>query len=404
MNTPMNFDIYSPDVYVESPPHEIFEELRQNCPVYYQEIPGEAGYFAVLRHADIVAVSREPNLFSASEGGVVLEDLDPIRLAHMRNMLLAMDPPRHTNWRRSIAPKFKSRAIGKMEDQIRRITKSILSKAEAELDFVHDVCSYLPSNVMGEIMGIPAVDRSEIHKWAERQAGGQDPELNPEMEDYGGSSADASMEMYSYAVEHAKKHRQNPVEGLTSQILSVEVDGHTMTDEDFGSFFVQLVTAGNDTTRTMLASGTLALLEHPEQLAEVRSNPALIPSAVEEILRWANPLHYFRRTATKDTELAGVKIEAGQKVAMIYTSGNRDSAVFDNPHAFDIHRNPNPHLSFGIGEHFCLGVHLARLEGRIFFEELFNEFSEIELCGEPRRTRSNLNNSLKELPIKLTRQ
>lgn len=164
---------------------------------------------------------------------------------------------------------------------------------------------------------------------------------------------------------------------------------------------MQLVTAGNDTTRTMLAGGTVALLQHPETLAELRENPSLIPAAVEEILRWANPLHYFRRTTTQDTQVAGQPIKAGEKVAMIYTSANRDETVFEDPDRFDIHRSPNPHLSFGIGTHFCLGVHLARLEGRVFFEELLNTFSDIELIGQPRRTRSNLNNSLKELPLRL---
>ena len=168
-----------------------------------------------------------------------------------------------------------------------------------------------------------------------------------------------------------------------------------MTDVDFGSFFVQLVTAGNDTTKTMLSSGLLALLQHPEAMAEVRADPALIPGMVEEVLRWANPLHYFRRTATADTELSGVAIARGDKVSMCYTAANRDPAVFADPHRFDIHRDPNPHLSFGIGEHFCLGVHLARLEGRVFFEELLSSFGTIELTGEPVRVRSNLNNALK---------
>jgi len=174
-----------------------------------------------------------------------------------------------------------------------------------------------------------------------------------------------------------------------------------MSDIDFGSFFVQLVTAGNDTTKTMLAGGLLALLQHPGQLAELRADPGLIPGAVEEILRWANPLHYFRRTATAATELRGVPIASGDKVLMYYTSANRDEDVFADPHRFDIHRTPNPHLSFGIAEHFCLGVHLARLEGKVFLEELLTTFGTVELVGEPRRTRSNLNNAVKVLPIRL---
>src|SRR5207248_8180385 len=197
------------------------------------------------------------------------------------------------------------------------------------------------------------------------------------------------------------RRQEAPRADLTTLLLETDFNGHYMTDIDFGSFFVQLVTAGNDTTKTMLSSGLLALLQHPDQLAELRANPSLLPSAVEEILRWANPLHYFRRTATADTELRGVPIKAGDKVAMYYTSANRDGDVFADPHRFDITRDPNPHLSFGIAEHFCLGVHLARLEGRVFFEELFATFPTIELVGEPRRQRSNLNNALKQLPVRL---
>jgi cytochrome P450 len=174
-----------------------------------------------------------------------------------------------------------------------------------------------------------------------------------------------------------------------------------MSDMEFASFFVQLVVAGNDTTRNLLSSGLLALLTHPDQLAEVRADRSLIPGTVEEVLRWANPLHYFRRTTTEDTVLNGVEIAKGDKVAMWYTSANRDEDVFVDSQAFDIHRSPNPHLSFGIAQHFCLGVHLARLEGRVFFEELLATFPSIEQTGPARRIRSNLNNGLKELPVKL---
>jgi cytochrome P450 len=208
--------------------------------------------------------------------------------------------------------------------------------------------------------------------------------------------------MAMYAIGFAGRRRQEAArDDLTSLILAGNFGGQPMSDVDFGSFFVQLVTAGNDTTKTMLAAGILALLQHPDQLAELRADPSLIPGAVEEILRWANPLHYFRRTATADTALRGVDVKAGDKVLMYYTSANRDEDVFADPHRFDIHRAPNPHLSFGIAEHFCLGVHLARLEGRIFVEELLDSFGTIELVGEPRRTRSNLNNALKALPLRL---
>lgn len=232
---------------------------------------------------------------------------------------------------------------------------------------------------------------------AERNSGGQDPDI-AEAADRGGSSVDMAM----YGITFAATRREMPPQGdLTDLLLGGEFDGKHMTDIDFGRFFVQLVTAGNDTTRTMLSGGLLALLQHPDQMELLRNDRSLIPSAVEEILRWANPLHYFRRTAMVDTELGGASIKAGDKVAMIYTSANRDELVFDDPQAFDITRDPNHHLSFGIATHFCLGVHLARLEGRVFFEEVLDRWSNIELTGEPRHQQSNLNNSLKHLPVRL---
>ena len=426
-------DIYSPDVYVDGPPHDIFARLRREQPVCWQDVPDQAGYWAVLRHADVVHVARHPEVFSASEGGVVIEDLDPRSLEAMRDMLLAMDPPRHTAYRKPVSPEFKARVIASLEGRIRAITTEILDRAQNgarggsdrdrdddrdrgsdgsggirgdgdngsaagnEVEFVHDVCAHLPSAVVGQLLGLPREDWPAIHALAERNSGGQDPDIAEPSER--GSS---SMEMAVYAMRFAARRRTMPPQGdLTDLLLGQPFDGRLMTDIDFGRFFVQLVTAGNDTTRTLLSGGLLALLQHPDQMEEVRRRPEAIPGMVEEVLRWANPLHYFRRTAVADTEIAGQPIAAGDKVAMIYTSANRDEAVFDDPESFDISRNPNPHLSFGIGTHFCLGVHLARLEGRVFFEELLARFGHIELAGEPRRQRSNLNNALKHLPVRM---
>jgi cytochrome P450 len=392
-------DLYDPDTYVAGPPHEAFAELRRTQPVCFQEMPGEAGYWMVLKHADVVHVAREPGIFSASAGGVVLENLAPEQLEMMRNMLLAMDPPRHVDYRRPIAPRFKARVIAAMEPRIRAICRDIMATAAArrEVEFVHDVTSALPSRVIGRLMGLPAEDLPMIHRLAEMNTSGQDSDYASP-----GDVPQGTIDMAMYAIQFAAQRRKEPPRAdLTTLLLETEFNGRHMTDVDFGSFFVQLVTAGNDTTKTMLASGLLTLLRHPEQLALLRADPSLVPGAVEEILRYANPLHYFRRTATLDTVLHDVEIRAGDKVAMVYTSANRDEDVFDDPQRFDVRRNPNPHLSFGIAEHFCLGVHLARLEGRVFFEELLATFPSIELTGEPVRVRSNLNNALKALPVRL---
>jgi cytochrome P450 len=395
-------DLYDPDGYVAGPPHDEFERLRREDPVHRQDMPDGTSYWAILRHADVVHVARHPVLFSASTGGVVLEDLAPEVLEMMRDMVLAMDPPRHIAFRKNLAPHFKATVIAGLEPRIREICRSVLTavRDHGEVEFVHEVCAKLPSQVVGELVGIPEEDWPRIHEWSERNSGGQDPEVA------GGYTEDgstATIEMAMYAIGLAQQRQADPKDDLVTLMLAAEVDGQAMTDVQFGSFFVQLVTAGNDTTRTMLSSGLLALLQHPEQLEELRADRTLIPGAVEEILRWANPLHYFRRTATDDTEVAGQPIAAGDKVAMVYTSANRDGTVFADPHAFDIRRDPNPHLSFGIAEHFCLGVHLARLEGRVFFEELLDAFPTIKLAGTPRRQRSNLNNALKELPVFLGR-
>ena len=396
-------DLSNPDSYVDGPPHDLFAELRRTQPVYWQDMRGEPGFWAVLKHADVVHVAREPNLYSASEGGVVLENLAPDQLEMMRDMLLAMDPPRHTDYRRPIAPSFKARVIAQLEDRIRAICRALMVEAAArgEVEFVHEVTAGLPSRVIGELMGLPREDWDRVHEMAERNTSGQDPDIAATDPD---RAMNASIDMAMYAIELAAKRRtEEPREDLTTLLLEGDFGGHQMTDIDFGRFFVQLVTAGNDTTKTMLASGLLELLRHPDQLAELRADPSLIPGAIEEILRHANPLHYFRRTATADTVLRDTPIAAGDKVVMMYTSANRDEDVFDDPQRFDIHRHPNPHLSFGIAEHFCLGVHLARLEGKVFFEELLATFPTIELVGEPVRVRSNLNNGLKRLPIRLAR-
>jgi cytochrome P450 len=390
-------DLADPDTFVQGPPHEALAELRRSDPVHFCEMD-DGGFWAILKHADVVKVARSPGLFSASEGGVVIETLAPDQVEAMRGMLLAMDPPRHLDYRRPMLAHFGRTVIGRMEEQIRGVCVDIMEKVDtsSEVEFVHHVTADLPSRVIGTLMGLPEEDWGDIHEMSERNTSGQDA-------DYAGDGG-ATMDMAMYAIRLAQQRRTaEPQPDLTSVILGTEFGGHLMDDFEFASFFVQLVTAGNDTTKTMLSSGILALLTHPDQLQEVRDDPSLIPGAVEEILRWANPLHYFRRTALAETTLHDVTIKPGDKVAMYYTSANRDEDLFDDSQRFDIHRSPNPHLAFGIAEHFCLGVHLARLEGRVFFEELLSRFSRIELAGEPVRVRSNLNNAYKRLPVRMAR-
>jgi len=398
-------DIYDPARYGEGVPLEDFARLRRERPVHRQEMPDGTSYWALLKHADVVEVSRRPMLFSAERGGVVLEDSPPEQLEQTKNMLLMMDPPRHTQLRGKVYPQFRPRQIGVLQDRIRAICRRILAigAERGEVEFVHEVAALLPSEVFGEMMGIPSEDRAQINHWAELMTGGQDPEVNPD--GYASGANEGSVQMAIYGAQFAAERRGREVgedADLGALLLATEIDGRPMDDLEFAYFFVQLVTAGNDTTRTMLSSGLLTLLENPGELARLRADRSLIPSAVEEILRYANPLHYFRRTVTEDTEIRGQAIAAGDKLAMIYTSANRDEDVFERPDVFDVGRSPNPHLAFGIGEHFCLGVHLARLEGRVFLEEMLDAYADVELAGPARRQQSNLNNALKSLPVRIT--
>jgi cytochrome P450 len=355
----------------------------------------------VLRHADVVHVARHPELFSASAGGIVLEDAAPESLERMRHMLLAMDPPTHTAYRKPLMPHFGGKVVATMEDQVRARCRQVLEAAgeKGEVEFVHDVAGPLPARIIADLMGMPDEDIAQVQQWAEIQTSRQDPDI---VDSYDG---DASVDMVMYGIAFAARRRAEPRrEDVTSMLLETTYeDGRQMSDADFGSFFVQLVTAGNDTSKTSLAGGVHELIRHPDQQQLLRDDPSLIPTAVEEVVRYCNPLHYFRRTATVDTEIGGVPVRAGDKVAMMYTSANRDEAVFEGPDRFDVRRDPNPHLSFGIGAHFCLGAHLARLEARVFLEELLGTFRTIEPTGEPTRIRSNLNNGFRRLPVRVAR-
>jgi cytochrome P450 len=389
-------DLADPETYADGPPHKAFAELRTSEPVLWQPpTQGGAGFWAVLTHADVELVARQPLLYSSALGGVMIEDLDGPRLEQMRGMLLAMDPPRHREARRPLTPRLTPAAVARLEADIRTVCRDILRDVEGTVEFVGTVAAALPTRVVGQIMGLPPGDWERIHALAERITHGQDDDFAASA----GSAGEASQEMGLYAYRLAVERAESSA--LPDDLTSVLVAA--MSPVDFATVFVQLVTAGQDTTQTLLSSGLLALLDHPDQLGLLRADPAGIPLAVEEMLRWANPLHYFRRTATADTQLHDVPIAAGDKVVMVYTSANRDETVFDDAQAFDVRRTPNRHLSFGYAEHFCLGAHLARLESRVFVEELLAAYPSIELAGSPKRLRSNLNNSYKALPVTLTR-
>lgn len=351
-------DLYDRAQYADGAPHALLAELRRTSPVHWQDIPGQAGYWTLLRHADVAWASRHPELLSSELGGITVEDMDADALDGMRQMLLGVDVVR--------------------------------------------LAAQLPTRIVGGMLGLPRADWDHLHGLAAaaaRSVSGDDADAN----------LDAIAELASYALQHAASRRRatgadaDPPADLTTLILHGSFDGRQLDDLEFALLFVQLFVAANDTTVGMLAGGVHTLLDHPDQLADLRADPSLVGSAVEEVLRYANPLHYFRRTATTDLEIGGQVIRAGDKVALHYTSANRDEAVFADPQRFDIRRSPNPQISFGLGEHYCLGVHLARLEGAVFFSELLATFPHLERAGDARRTASNFNNGLDALPVRVHR-
>ncbi len=392
-----SINIHDPDGYIERAPHEVFRWLRREQPVFFQALPEGRGYWALTRYADVVAVSKDPATFSAERGGVIIEDSRDATLN--RSMMLSMDPPRHAAYRKLVLAAFTPKMVAKLAAPIRRITRSLLDEAAArgEVDVVSDLAARLPMEVIGELMDVPPADRPKLSHWAERNVGFDDPELGATPAEV--RKAGEAMGAYGFAL--ARERKGGAGTDLITAIINAEAPGVQMDEVGFGYFFNQIATAANETTRTLLAYGLYELLERPAVLATLRADPALIPGAVEEMLRYITPLHYFRRTVQRDTTVRGQKLREGERVVMLYSSANRDEEVFERPDVFDIHRRPNPHLAFGIGEHFCVGAKLARLEACIFFEALLQRFAQIERIGPIRRQRSNLSNALKELPVRL---
>jgi cytochrome P450 len=382
------------------PPHELYAEVRRREPVSWQEMPGVGGYWAVMKHADVLAVSRQPELFSAQAKGMQLADF-----TDQLPTLLSLDPPRHTEIRKRVLYSFAPRVVRGLEERMRAVVRATLDRAaeSRECDFVMDVARPLPLAIVCDLLGIPERDRERVGEWADLLAGAADPEL-VRGRDTGTQSAFA-FGAYAFRLASEGGAATGGVEqpdSLLRVLQNARLDGEQVDLPTFAGLFVQIAIAGNETTRSTLAGGMLELLQRPAEYARLEADRSAIESAVEEFLRWLTPVHYFRRTATRDTELGGARIRAGDRVVMMYASANRDEAVFRDPQRFDIARDPNPHVSFGFGEHFCLGASLGRLEARVFLEEFFTRFAKAELTGEPARMRSNELNAWKRIPVRLT--
>jgi cytochrome P450 len=394
-------DLSDHDAFVERVPHEWFTTLRHEDPVHWNEETDGAGFWAVTRYEDIRHVHRSPDIYSSEIGGTSLEDLEP-EYVEARKSMIDMDPPRHDELRGMLGRRFTPRAVHVWEEKIRTVTEEVLDLAleKQEFDFVAEISSEIPMQVFAEILGVPHEERRTVIELGDRLLGNQDPEFATGEDDahrHLPFSSPVALEMFEFGRRLAAARRKDPRDDIVTQLAF-----EPLSQQEYDVYFLLLATAGNETTRHTITHGMLALIENPDQLQRLRADRSLLKSASDEILRWATPVHHFRRTAAPDTELAGTSIGAGDKVTTWFVSGNRDETVFDDPDRFDISRDPNPHMSFGPGGvHHCMGAHLARLEIGIAFDVLLDRVDEIELTAQPERLRSNFFNGIKRMPVRV---
>jgi len=390
-------DLCDPNVFAGGPPHDAFRRLREDAPVcFFPEADGR-GFWAVFRYDDVVDVSRHPQRFGSSPSVFISDDIE--QNAASADLLINQDPPRHTKLRKLVNRGFTPRQVAAIEPRVRTIVVQLLDAAAGKgaFDLVEDVAVELPLQVIAELVGVPANDRHKLFAWTERM-------MSNDEDDPVAMHADARAamaEMFGYADGLAATRVGTDGDDLLSVLLRADVDDEALTQFEVDVFFMLLMNAGSETTRNLITGGTLALFEHPEQRTALAADPSLVPTAVEEMLRWHTPVMHFRRTAREDVELGGQAIAAGDKVVMWYSSANRDDAAFAEADRFDVSRTPNEHVAFGAGgPHFCLGASLARIEARILFEELLTRIPTLEQAGAPVRLRSNFIHGIKSLPVR----
>jgi cholest-4-en-3-one 26-monooxygenase len=374
--------------------------LRAEAPVFHHHDPDrEDGFWALTSHADVVFVSRNPEIFSSHEKTAMLNEFVQEQIDQQQMFMLNQDPPQHTRTRSLVNRGFTPRMIAKLEERIQETCDEIVGQAVAkgEGDFVTLCAAELPLIVIAELMGVPFEDRHKVFDWSNRMVGGEDPEYGVTEE----QRLDAATEMWAYASALAEEKRKALKDDIVSKLISPDEEGNVLSELEFDLFFMLLAVAGNETTRNAISGGMYALTQNPEQWDKLKADPGLIPTAADEVVRWVTPVNAFRRTALSDVEVGGVQIKTGDKVVIYYNSANRDESVFTDPDVFDISREPNPHVGFGGGgPHFCLGRHLAKLELECIFRSLITQCERIELINEPRRLRSNFINGIKEMTVR----
>ncbi|HET9477161.1 MAG TPA: cytochrome P450 [Dehalococcoidia bacterium] len=398
--TLQDVDIYDPDVYVRGVPHAAFRFLRREAPVYWHPEPGGPGFWAITKYDDLVRISLDSATFSSARG-TNIPDLPEDALRIIQMMMVNMDPPKHTQYRRTVSKGFTPKVVRELEPRIRSVATGIIDRvaARGRCDFVTDIAAELPLQVIIELMGVPQEDRHQVLEWTNQMIGAEDSE-------YAQMPAEgklAAMQVFNYAHHIAAEREREPQDDIVTTLVNAEPGGERLTRPEFAAFFMLIAVAGNETTRNLISGAMRALIEHPEQRAKLQADPALIPVAVEEMLRWVTPVMHFRRTAARDAEIRGQKIREGEKVVIYYSSANRDEDVFPDGDVFDTARSPNDHVTFGGGgAHFCLGSNLAKLEIRVMFEELLRRLPDIELAAPVQRLRSNFINGIKHMPVQFT--
>ncbi len=405
-------DLADPDNFVDGVPFDWFRRLRQEAPVaWHPEPEPNAGFWAVTRYDDLVAIHIDWATYSSEVGAVSLEELDPEQL-EIRRSMLETDPPRHTKLRSICAKRFSARGVGQYQDWIRDVARDVLDAAlvdDEPFDFVGSISRELPIRFLCSMFTVPQEDAPQLISWGDKMIANQDHELSAAVIDKVDTEeyrlfpfrSPVARDVFAYADAQADQRREEPSDDVIQALVTAQQEG-VLNEREFHNYFSLLMIAGNETTRHTISAGMLALMENPDQLRLLQEEPERIPLAVEEVLRWATPVLHFRRTATRDVELRGQTIRAGDKVVTWYVSANRDEAVFDDPDSFDVTRKPNDHVTFGPGgPHFCLGAHLARLEARILFEELLPRMRSIELAGPTDRIRSNFVNGIKRMPVRI---
>ncbi len=401
---PGDIDLSDPQTFATGVPNEYFRLLREQDPVHWQGecelpvfLPGP-GYFALTRYEDVVFVSKHPELFSSAVGTSALNELHPRERRLAKEQLIQMDPPDHSELRNLMNVQFKPRAVAETEAHMRKIVCETLDRLDSrpQCDFVGDVSAPISLRVLTNFLGVPDAYTARFYRWTnETMRFGEPGSFNLLR------ARLALLQIFIQSALLARRRRKRPVADVFSSLVNGEFRGAPLTRMMTQVNFFLLIIAGNETTRNALSGGVQALCEHPEQFERLRRDPKLLPQAIEEILRWVSPVMQFRRTAMCDTKIGDREIRKGEKVVMYYGAANRDPRVFDDPEVFDITRKPNPHLSFGVGTHFCMGSHIARLEMHVTLGEFLRRFPNVSLAGSPERLQSNFISGIKRLPVNL---